>query len=39
MSNQELIKAVANIKHWRSNPVDFVKDNFGVEPDIWQVRA
>ena len=27
------------IKHWRANPVDFVKDNFGVTPDIWQEEA
>ena len=27
------------IKHWRKNPVDFVKENFGVIPDKWQERA
>ena len=27
------------IKHWRDNPISFVRDNFGVEPDIWQKKA
>jgi phage terminase large subunit len=24
---------------WRANPVQFVRDNFGAEPDGWQARA
>lgn len=31
--------AQQKIKHWRENPVAFVVDNFGVEPDEWQVDA
>lgn len=30
------MKAAAKIKHWRENPVDFVRDVFGAEPDEWQ---
>lgn len=27
------------IRVWRENPLQFVKDNFGIEPDAWQVDA
>ena len=27
------------IKYWRKNPVEFVKEQFGVEPDEWQADA
>lgn len=27
------------IRRWRYDPVSFVRENFGVEPDIWQVQA
>lgn len=27
------------IRHWRENPVAFVRDNFKVEPDQWQAEA
>lgn len=27
------------ITHWRQFPVDFVKEMFGVEPDVWQAEA
>lgn len=30
------MEAAAKIKYWRDNPIAFVKDNFGVEPDEWQ---
>lgn len=33
------MKAADQIKHWRKNPIDFVKDNFDVVPDKWQERA
>ena len=33
------IKAQAKIKNWRENPVSFVVDNFGIEPDEWQIDA
>lgn len=29
-------KAVAKIRRWRQDPVFFVQDQFGVEPDEWQ---
>jgi hypothetical protein len=31
--------AVAKIRTWRENPVAFVRENFGVEPDHWQAQA
>lgn len=34
-----MTEAAKQILHWRNNPVDFVKDNFGVEPDAWQAEA
>lgn len=32
-------RARTRIRGWRENPVSFVRDNFKVEPDPWQVRA
>lgn len=32
-------QAVEKIRRWRKDPVQFVRDNFGVEPDAWQVDA
>lgn len=32
-------RAKAKIQEWRRNPVLFVKDNFGVDPDEWQLDA
>ena len=34
-----LSAAQKRIKRWRENPVQFVIDNFGVEPDAWQADA
>ncbi len=31
-------KAREKIKHWHQNPVAFVKELFGVEPDKWQAE-
>lgn len=31
--------ATYKIKSWRKDPVLFVKENFGVTPDLWQERA
>lgn len=28
--------AAERIKHWREHPVDFVRELFKVEPDVWQ---
>lgn len=36
MSVQE---AIAKIRRWREDPVFFVRDQFGVEPDDWQADA
>lgn len=30
-------RARERIAYWRDNPVEFVRDNFGVEPDEWQI--
>lgn len=27
------------IRLWRADPVQFVRDNFGAEPDAWQKKA
>lgn len=32
-------QAIEKIRTWRRDPVRFVRDNFGVEPDEWQVEA
>lgn len=31
--------AAENIRRWRADPVAFVRDNFGVEPQQWQADA
>ena len=33
------LAAAATIRRWRENPVAFVQENFGVEPDAWQRKA
>lgn len=33
------LAAAATIRRWRENPVVFVVENFGVEPDAWQRKA
>ena len=32
-------RARDKIKLWRADPVQFARDNFGIEPDAWQVDA
>jgi phage terminase large subunit len=32
-------RARANIKRWRTNPVEYVYDTFKVDPDPWQIDA
>ncbi len=32
-------QATEKIRHWRSDPVLFVRENFKVEPDTWQINA
>lgn len=39
MDAKKLKEAASKIKHWRLNPIDFVKDNFDVVPDKWQEKA
>jgi len=31
--------AQAKIKAWREDPVLFVREQFEVEPDLWQIDA
>ena len=31
--------SAASIREWRGNPVKFVRDVFGVDPDAWQLDA
>ena len=33
-----MIKLVEKIDQWRGNPVRFVREVFGLEPDAWQVE-
>ena len=35
----EVQRAQSRIRAWRADPVKFVVDNFGVEPDAWQREA
>ena len=35
----QIAEAQERIKRWRVDPVAFVRDNFGVEPDAWQRDA
>src|SRR6185369_4366253 len=35
----ELEDAVARVRRWRLDPVAFVRENFEVEPDAWQIDA
>jgi phage terminase large subunit len=35
----DVLAARRKIKRWRENPVQFVYDNFKVEPDAWQLEA
>jgi hypothetical protein len=39
MSQSDLVHAAKRITVWRNDPVLFVRDNFGVEPDLWQAQA
>lgn len=32
-------KAIKNIRRWREKPLEFVREQFGVEPDPWQAQA
>lgn len=32
-------QAADKMRLWRNDPVQFVRDNFGVEPDAWQLDA
>lgn len=34
-----IAKASEKLRTWREYPAQFVADNFGVEPDAWQVEA
>ena len=33
------VAGVEKLAHWWEHPVDFVRDNFGAEPDAWQADA
>lgn len=37
--NEAQQRAAAKLREWRLDPVQFVRDNFHVEPDPWQERA
>lgn len=31
--------AVGNIRRWKADPAQFVREHFGVEPDAWQAKT
>lgn len=35
----QVTPAQSRIKSWRENPLQFVSENFGIEPDAWQQDA
>lgn len=35
----ELEDAISRVRRWRIDPVAFVRENFEVEPDAWQIDA
>lgn len=37
--SQTRAEAIRRIRDWRADPVRFVRDNFGVEPDAWQAKV
>lgn len=39
MAEEKVYTREEIVLHWRANPIDFVKDNFKVEPDEWQKKA
>lgn len=36
MSSAAVASAVADIRRWKADPIAFVREVFGVEPDAWQ---
>lgn len=39
MTSEENRKVWETLKRWKGDPVAFVRENFNVEPDAWQVEA
>lgn len=39
MMTQDEDAAADLVARWRAYPIDFVRENFGVEPDVWQREA
>lgn len=37
--NETEAAAVRRLREWKADPVKFVRDNFQVEPDTWQVKV
>lgn len=33
------MSAIDTLKRWKNDPVQFVRDNFKVEPDLWQIDS
>lgn len=38
-TSEAIRQASERIRTWRHDPVAFVRDNFAVEPDLWQIDA
>jgi len=38
-SEQQVDASRAKLLHWKDDPVAFVRENFGAEPDAWQADA
>ncbi len=37
--NQQASDSIRRVREWRADPVKFVRDNFHVDPDAWQVKV
>jgi hypothetical protein len=39
MVSDKTLEAIAKVKYYKENPIEFVRTHFQVEPDIWQKKA
>lgn len=39
MDPKAVAQAASRIRSWRASPVNFVREVFGIDPDLWQIAA